>query len=95
MENYWLDWNAVKNETLKRERGICFEDVETAIEQGKIVTDFPHPSPKRYPGQRVMVVEIDEYACVVPYVLDGEVCFLKTVYRSRKAQRLLAAEKKT
>jgi len=84
----WLDWNAAKNESLKRERGIGFEDVETAVEQGGIVGDFPHPNAERYPNQRVLIVEIDGYACIVSYVLDGDARFLKTVYRSRKAQRL-------
>ncbi len=88
MSKHWLDWSAAKNESLKRERGICFEDVETAIEQGGIIGDFPHPNAERYPNQRVLIVEIDGYACIVPYVPNGDARFLKTVYRSRKAQRV-------
>ena len=89
-----MDWNAAKNEVLKHERGVCFEDVETAVEQGNVFGDFPHPDPNRYPNQRVLIVKIDDYACIVPYVLDGDVHFLKTVYRSRKAKRLFAEPSK-
>lgn len=75
-----------KNRTLKRERGVPFEDVETAIEDGMFIADNLHPNQERYPGQRVLIVEIHGYACLVPYVRDDDVLFLKTIYRSRKTQ---------
>lgn len=88
MQKDWLEWSLEKNEVVKKERGLSFEDVESAIESGAIIGDFPHPNQERYPDQRVLVVEIDEYACIVPYIQEGNVRFLKTVYRSRKANRL-------
>ena len=88
MKEDWLEWSPEKNEVLKKERGLSFEDVETAIESGEIIGDFPHPNQERYPNQRVLVVEIDGYACVVPYIREGNVRYLKTIYRSRKANRL-------
>lgn len=84
----WLEWNPKRNEVLKRERGLGFEDVESAIENGDFIGDFLHPNQERYPKQRVLIVEINDYACVVPYIQEGNVRFLKTVYRSRKARRL-------
>lgn len=90
MNDCHMDWSEEKNRKLKRERGVCFEDVETAIESGKFIADYPHPNQERYPGQRVLIVEIDGYACLVPYIRDSDVLFLKTIYRSRKAQRLFA-----
>ena len=84
----WLEWSTGKNEVLKRERGLSFEDVETAVEHGDFIGDFPHPNQERYRNQRVLIVEIDNYACVVPYIKKGNVRFLKTIYRSRKARRL-------
>lgn len=87
MSELWLDWNQEKNQHLKQERGLCFEDVEHAIEQGRVLDDLPHPNSERYPHQRLLIVEIDGYACVVPYVTDGETRFLKTIYRSRQAQK--------
>ncbi len=88
MSEKWLDWNREKNRQLKEARGLSFEDVENALEQGRLLDDMPHPDAKRYPHQYILVVEIDGYACIVPYVVDGETLFLKTIYRSRKAQRL-------
>ena len=44
-----------------------------------------HPS--RYGHQRILVVEIGGYACVVPYVRTGNQRFLKTIYRSRVYQK--------
>ena len=81
-------WNEDKNEQLFRERGLSFEMVVEAINSGGLLDDLPHPDKIRYPHQRVLQVMINGYACAVPYVQDGPVCFLKTIYRSRKANRL-------
>jgi len=82
-----LEWNPEKNKFLKRERGLSFEDVESAVETGEFIDDMPHPNQKRYPNQRMLIVEIDGYTCVVPYVRNGNIRFLKTIYRSRKLKR--------
>ena len=87
-----LAWSEIKNEHLKRERGLCFEDIAAAVEQGRIIDDYAHPNALKYPNQRILAVEIDGYVCLAPYVRDGEVCFLKTVYQSRKAPRLYQDE---
>lgn len=44
---------------------------------------------KKYPGQRLFIVKIDNYKYVVPYVVDKEkrVFFLKTLYPSRKIMK--------
>ena len=80
-------WNAEKNEILARERGITFEEVVERIENGATVIETAHPNRKRYPNQRIMIVDVDGYAYLVPYVQDGEECFLKTIIPSRKATR--------
>ncbi len=85
-----LEWSPEKNELLKKERGLCFEDVETAVETGGHIGDIPHPDRKRYPNQRILIVEIDGYTCAVPYVRNGNTRFLKTIYRSRKLKRLFS-----
>lgn len=38
-------------------------------------------------GQSIYIVEIDDYAYLVPFVVDGDVHFLKTIIPSRKATR--------
>ena len=70
---------------LKASRGICFEDVVFFIERGEIVDDYLHPNQKEYPGQRIMVINVANYAYLVPYVENEKELFLKTIIPSRKA----------
>jgi len=56
-----LDWNPTKNEQLKRERGLCFEDVEFALTGDGFIDDQPHPNKERYPNQRLLIVLINDY----------------------------------
>lgn len=83
----YFDWDETKNKILIKERGISFEDVKTSIEAGRVLDDFEHPNKKRYPNQRVLVVEIEMYAYYVPYVEDEEKLFFKTIFPSRKATK--------
>jgi uncharacterized DUF497 family protein len=80
-------WNAEKNESLKSTRGISFEHVVVAVESGGLLDIADHPNKARYPRQKVMVVAIDSYAYLVPYVEEDDYFFLKTVIPSRKATR--------
>lgn len=80
-------WNPEKNEWLKRERGVSFEDVVFHIEAGDEVDVFEHPNKKRYPGQKISVVLIEGYAWLVPYVESEKEIFLKTIIPSRKATK--------
>jgi hypothetical protein len=79
-----FDWSEIKNTDLKAYRGIGFEDIQTAIEEGKTLADIDHPLKSQYPNQKVFIIEFDEYAYVVPYVEDETKIFLKTIYPSRK-----------
>ena len=81
-----LKWSEEKNELLKRERGLSFEAVLSAYEHDAVLDDLEHPDPSR-PHQRMMIVEIEGYVCIVPYVSEGPVAFLKTIYKSRVMQR--------
>jgi hypothetical protein len=79
-----FDWSDIKNTHLKVNRGIGFEDIQAAIEEGKILADIDHPIRSKYPNQKVFIIEFDEYAFVVPYVEDDTKIFLKTIYPSRR-----------
>lgn len=81
-----IGWDEEKNRKLKAERGLAFEDVIAAIENGWVLDDLRHSGTKRA-HQRILVVDIGGYACGVPYVIDGDVLFLKIIYRSRDFQR--------
>lgn len=80
-------WNPEKNETLKAERGISFERIVLAIEEGGVLDVLRHPNERRYPGQLILVVAVEGYAYLVPYVEEPDGYFLKTVIPSRKATR--------
>jgi len=83
-----MNWNTEKSLKLKELRGICFEDVVYYIEKGDVLGDYGHPHQKRYSGQRIMVIGVDNYAYLVPYVEDEEEIFLKTIIPSRKATEI-------
>ncbi len=83
----YFDWSAEKNEQLKEERGISFEEVVIAVNGGGILDVLPHPQQKKYPNQRIFVIQINQYAYLVPFVEDDEKIFLKTMYPSRKATK--------
>lgn len=80
-----INWNAEKNQVLMSERGISFEDVLFAMQFGGLLDDLVHPNRDKYPNQRMMVVCIDDYAWLVPYIETDYEIFLKTVIPSRKA----------
>jgi hypothetical protein len=83
-----LLWSQDKDEWLRRERKVGFDDVRKALLQGGFLADLPHPHVERFPSQRVLVVEIRGETYVVPYVPGEKSRFLKTIYPSRKARRL-------
>ncbi|MDE0824610.1 MAG: BrnT family toxin [Dehalococcoidia bacterium] len=78
-------WNSQKNETLIAGRGVSFEDVVFYIGNGDLLDILEHPNQERYPGQRIFVVNIGDYAHLVPFVENDSEIFLKTIIPSRKA----------
>jgi len=82
-----FDWSDEKNEWLRDERGVSFEDVLVCIENGHILDVIRHPNRDRYPGQRIIVLNMDGYVWLVPYTKGQGVRFLKTIIPSRKATR--------
>jgi len=67
--------------------------VVQAISAGYGVSDVPHWNVEKYPNQRIITVMINEYAHLVPYVMDGKDYFLKTIIPSRKANKKLKGKK--
>lgn len=80
-------WNEDKNLKLKRERGVCFDDIVEALSKGEIVDNYKHPLSDKYPNQYIYVVLIKEYICYVPYVIGEDYIFLKTIIPSRKLNK--------
>lgn len=80
----YFDWDEFKNELLKAERGVGFEDVQSAVEEGRVLEYIDHPNPTRYPNQKVLIIQIRNYVYAVPFVEDNTTIYLKTIYASRK-----------
>jgi len=82
-----ISWSDEKNQELIRRHGFGFERVLVALQEDGFLDDREHPNRKAYGHQRQLIVAIEGYAYVVPYV---EVCgdiFLKTMFPSRKATK--------
>ena len=71
-----IRWDPLKNEWLKRARGVSFEEIVRAA----FVTTIEHPKRRH---QKYLLFEIDRYIWAVPYVSDGGDIFLKTAFPSR------------
>lgn len=80
-------WSSDKSESLRAERGLTFEAVVVAIESGGLLDILRHPNPAKYPRQRILVVELNGYVHLVPFVEERDHFFLKTIIPSRKATR--------
>jgi uncharacterized DUF497 family protein len=80
-------WNFEKNSILIETRGISFDEIIEAINQGLVLSDTKHPNSEKFPNQRLMIIAINNYTFMVPYVIDGNDIFLKTIIPSRKAYK--------
>lgn len=82
-----FEWNNEKNAQLKEGRGISFEDIVFYIDRGDALDIVPHPKQSKYPGQRMFIINIENYAYLVPFMETEDAIFLKTIIPSRKATK--------
>jgi hypothetical protein len=82
-----LDWSEEKNQLLKKQRSLCFEMVEQALLSGNLI-DIQHNPSSKHPEQLIMYIKIDDYVYCVPFVENGDTFFLKTIFPSRKMNKL-------
>jgi len=80
-----FDWDPEKNEWLKNERQISFEEIAFLLSNGILWKTTIHPNQKKYPNQEVFLIPIDDYIYFVPFVREEERIFLKTAFPHRKA----------
>lgn len=85
-----LFWSEEKNTRLLKERGICFEDVLLAVQENRFLAIEVHPRRDRYPHQKILVVHLNGYVHIVPFVENESSVFLKTIYPDRKYQKKYA-----
>ncbi len=84
-KNY--NWNADKNQLLVQERGISFERIVFEIASGNELAVLEHPNQEKYPGQKISMVQVDDYVYAVPFIETEREFFLKTIIPSRKATK--------
>jgi uncharacterized DUF497 family protein len=82
-----FSWNNEKNARLKDERQVSFEEIVLYIEMGCLLDVLEHPNQDKYQGQKVFVVQVDDYAYLVPFLETDTEVFLKTIIPSRKATK--------
>lgn len=93
MKQKLYDWDNDKNQRLKSNRNISFDEVVARIADGQVLDIVEHPNQAKYKGQRIFIVKINDYAWLVPFVETEDKVFLKTIIPSRKAtQKYLGVE---
>jgi hypothetical protein len=55
MKTKLIRYSYEKNELLKKERGVCFDDVILSIENGDLIDDIEHPNKEKYPNQKLQI----------------------------------------
>jgi uncharacterized DUF497 family protein len=83
----YFSWDPDKNEKLKAERHISFEEIIFYIEQGLVLDILEHPNKEKYPNQQIFVVRVEDYVYLVPFVEEENRIYLKTIIPSRKATK--------
>jgi uncharacterized DUF497 family protein len=82
-----FDWSEEKNRFHEQTRGVSFEDVIFHIQKGDVLDVIKHPKANQYPEQKIIVINIEGYVHLVPYVKEKGIRFLKTIIPSRKATK--------
>ncbi len=77
-----FNWNPDKNTLLIEARGISFERIVFEIGNGNELAVFEHPNQEKYPGQRISLVQVDDYVYAVPFVEIETEIFLKTIIQA-------------
>ena len=75
-----IRWNALKSERLKRTRGVSFEEIIAS----RLIDIRKHPNRE---NQKILIYRHKGYLWAVPYVIEGDAIFLKTIYPSRKLKK--------
>ena len=83
----YFEWDEEKNERLKEQRGVSFEDVIVALENGELLLMLRGKG--QYSHQKQYIVKINQYPYVVPYVEEEEKIFLKTIIPNRRYKHLI------
>ncbi len=79
-------WDEEKNQKLKNERNISFEDIAEIILREEFLDILENPQRQ---GQFIFIVTMNKYTYAVPFIIDEfENIILKTAYPSRKFNKI-------
>mgnify|MGYP001566010344 CR=1 FL=1 len=84
-------WNQQKNEWLKKNRGISFEEVVDRLATDLL--DVRQNTSKRHPLQLVFIVKITNYIWVVPFEESETEIQLKIAFPDRRLAKEFKLEK--
>jgi len=87
-----IDFDEEKNKILLEKRGISFYQIIEAIADKGVLLNIEHPNKEIYSHQKMFVVEYENYTYCVPYVIDRDKIFLKTIFPNRDYLYLLSKE---
>ncbi len=89
----YFNWDNHKNNWLKKNRNIGFEDILFYISQKLVIDIIEHPNLDKYPNQKIFVIEIEDYIYLFPFIENEQEIFLKTIIPSRKATKKYRRDK--
>ena len=83
----FFSWNIEKNEQLKKERNVSFEEVVFLMKKGQLLDIAEHHDQEKYPRQMILIVNIYDYAYLIPFIETDNEVILKTIIPGRKATK--------
>ena len=69
---------------LKENRGLSFNHVLSHIENDDLFDVRKHPNKERCSNLKLLILKMNDYVYVIPFVENHGVMFLKTIVPSRK-----------
>jgi uncharacterized DUF497 family protein len=61
-----------KNTLLKTQRGISYEDVQICIEEDRMVKVIDHHNKEKYPNQKILLINHNNYIYAVPFIIQSD-----------------------
>ena len=93
LENLEFEWDEEKSKRVKQKHSRSLEEILEYIKAGKVVAFMKHYNQERYPGQMVIVLNVDGYPWVVPCEIRGNKLRLITAFPNRKFKNLIDGER--
>ena len=68
IEKLHYEFSPDKNQVLIEGRNVSFEDVVSALNNGKLVDIIAHPNELKYPNQKIYIVNLNGHVYLVLFV---------------------------